>query len=361
MADPIYKELMRKFAKRGGRYPGMDVPEFYEMARELFTPDEASVAVALPKGLSTAEQVAQTLGRDVGEVENILQAMASKGLCGGGNAGGTEVYVLPPFVPGIFEFQFLRGTKTEKDVELAKLIHRYKEAVDAINGIPKISFPPTRVITVDEKIEAGNKIHTYDQVSAYVENSDPISVCTCYCRHEAELLDPNDTCGKPNEVCMQFGIGARFLIDKGMGREVSKKEAIEILKKAEEAGLVHCSTNHQNIDFLCNCCADHCIILQTALAQPNPGLALNSGFQPNIDRGECTACEQCIDDCPATALTMAEDDLPLLNVDRCFGCGVCATTCLPEAITLIEKAGYPEPPLDQRALRDALATSAASH
>ncbi len=360
MADQIYTKLMEKFAKRGGVYPGMDIPEFYEMASELFSPEEAAVAVALPKGFSTAEQVAKNLEKSREEVERILHAMVGKGLCACGKLDEEEFFVLPPFVPGIFEYQFLRGTRTERDVKLARLIHSYKEAVDAIRGIPKISFPPARVITVDEKVEAGNKVHTYDQMSAYVEKSDPISVGTCYCRHEAELVDENDTCGKPNDVCMQFGAGARFVIDTGMGREISKKEALEILKRSEEEGLVHCSSNHQNIDFVCNCCADHCIILKTALAQPKPGLALNSGFEPSIDQEECTLCEVCIENCPATALAMSEDDVLQLDLDRCFGCGVCATSCPTDAISLVAKAGHPEPPLDQQAMKEALKAGTAA-
>jgi hypothetical protein len=193
----------------------MDIPEFYELARELFTPEEASVAAAMPKGFCTAEQLSEPLKKSREEIEATLQTMTMKGLLLSFSMEGTEAYSLPPFVPGIFEYQFMRGTKTEKDRKLARLISNYRKAVDAINGIPKISFPTTRVITVDQKIEAGNKVHTYDQMSAYVESADPISVCTCFCRHEAELIDPNDTCGNRNDVCMQFGMGARFAIDKG--------------------------------------------------------------------------------------------------------------------------------------------------
>jgi Pyruvate/2-oxoacid:ferredoxin oxidoreductase delta subunit len=212
---------------------------------------------------------------------------------------------------------------------------------------------------VNAKIEPGNTIHTYDQVSTYVESSDPIAVSTCYCRHEAELLDPTDTCNKPNGVCMQFGMGARFVIEQGMGREVSKQEAMEVLKEAEEAGLVHCSTNHQmNIDFMCNCCSDHCIILTTAMAQPKPGLALNSGFQPQIDQDECTACDVCVDSCPSEALSMSDDLDLLLNLDRCFGCGVCATSCMVEAIVMVEKADRSEPPPDYKALKEVLKSEA---
>jgi Pyruvate/2-oxoacid:ferredoxin oxidoreductase delta subunit len=358
MADQVYTKLMQRFARKNVRYPGMDIPEFYEMVSELFTPEQASVASSMPHGPTTAEQLAPTLATSVEEVERVLESMADDGLCISSSLDGAQIYVLPPFVPGIFEFQFMRGTRTEKDLKLARLIHRFKEAVDAVNGIPEISFPSTRVITVDQKIEVGHQVRTFDQMSAHLESADPIAVCTCYCRHEAQLLDESDTCGKPNDVCMSFGMGARYAIDRGMGREVSKQEALEIITRSEQAGLVHCSINRQNIDFVCNCCADHCIILQTALAQPKPGLALNSGFQPSISQEECTVCEQCIDDCPATALAMSEDDALVVDLDRCFGCGVCATVCPTEAIALIAKPGYPEPPVDAQALRQALKTGA---
>jgi len=354
MSDPIYVKLMNRFAKHGEMYPGMDIPEFFAMASELFTPHEAAVAVAIPKGLSSAEKIAWNLGRATEEVEATLKAMSRKGLCVTVGQGAGAVYALPPFVPGIFEFQFMRGTRTDKDRNLARLIHEYKQAVDAIRGVREMSFPTARVITVQERVEVGNTIRTYDQVSAYVEGADPIAVSTCYCRHEAALIDENDTCGMPNEVCMQFGLGAQFVIDQQLGRKISKAEAIEILKRSEEAGLVHCSVNRQNIDFVCNCCADHCVILKNALAQPKPGLALNSGFQPVIDAAECTGCEECIDRCPATALATSEEDVPLLDLDRCFGCGVCATVCLTDGISMVAKAGYPAPPLDQAALREAL-------
>jgi Pyruvate/2-oxoacid:ferredoxin oxidoreductase delta subunit len=87
-------------------------------------------------------------------------------------------------------------------------------------------------------------------------------------------------------------------------------------------------------------------------------LALNSGFEPKIDREDCIACDVCIDNCPATALAMSEDDLLLLDLHRCFGCGVCATSCPTEAIALVAKAGYPEPPVDQKALREAFRSGA---
>jgi len=354
MPDTIYRKLYETLAKRRGRYPGKDIPEFYALVEELFTPEEAAVYNAIPKGFHPAETIAKELGKAVPEVTRVLEGMADKGLCTAGSIEGVTYYGAPTFVPGIFEFQFMRGTATQRDRKVARLIRAYKTAVDAAQGPVKITYPTTRVIPVDEKIQAESTIHTYHQVASYIEKTHPLSVSTCFCRHEAKLIDEKDDCGNPDDVCMQFGMGAQFVIDRKLGRQISKEEAFAILKKSEEAGLVHTSINRQDIDFLCNCCACHSIILKTALAQPKPGLALNSGFQPHHISDRCTACGVCIDRCPTDALAMSDGETWVMNLDRCIGCGVCATGCDFEAITLVERAGVPPPPPDQKALLEAV-------
>jgi Pyruvate/2-oxoacid:ferredoxin oxidoreductase delta subunit len=359
MSEKVYRELCETLAKRRGRYPGKDIPEFYALVEELFTADEAEVYNAIPKGYHPAETIAKALKKEVPEVTRILERMADKGLCTAGSLGEAAFYGAPTFVPGIFEFQFMRGTSTERDKKIARLIRAYKAAVDAEQGPVRITYPTIRVIPVDEKIQTDNAIHTYHQVASYIEKYHPLAVSTCFCRHEAKLIDEKDDCGNPNEVCMQFGMGAQFVIDRKMGRQISKEEAFDILKKSEEAGLVHASINRQEIDFICNCCPCHSIILKTALAQSKPGVALNSGFQPEHASDRCTACGVCIDRCPTVALTMSDGEEWQLNLDRCIGCGVCATGCQFEAISLVERAGVPPPPFDQKALLEAVKASQA--
>jgi Pyruvate/2-oxoacid:ferredoxin oxidoreductase delta subunit len=354
MGDEIYRKLCEVMAQRGGRYPGMDLPEFYELAKELFSPEEAAVAAALPRKPSTASTIAREVARSEGELAPILERMADKGLCTSFEQQGGRYYAAVPFVFGIFGYQLMRGTRTDRDRKVAKLIHSYKQAVDAARGPQTITFPGSRVIPVEKTIQPGSKVHTYDQVSSYIDRYDPISVTTCFCRHEAKLLNEKDDCGKPDDVCMQFALGAKFVIERGLGRKVSKGEAREILRRAEEAGLVHASLNTQEIDFICNCCPCHCaIILQSALSQPKPGRVLFSGFQPSLNPDLCTGCQTCVERCPAKALTLFED-LPKVDIDRCFGCGVCATGCPSEAIVLEERPGAPEPPMNRKELRQAM-------
>ena len=153
---------------------------------------------------------------------------------------------------------------------------------------------------------------------------------------------------------MTFGLAAQFIIDRGIGRKISKEQAAAILKQSEEAGLVHCSLNRQEIDFLCNCCRCHCTILDTALSQPKPGLILNSGFYPTWNSELCEACKICIENCPTSALALSSANIPVVNLDRCIGCGICAAGCPEEAIDLVERADIQMPPVDQQALSAAV-------
>ena len=358
MSTDVYKELCTMMEKRGGMYPGADIPEFYPLVQELFTPEEAAVSIAIGLDFNPASSVAATMGKNEKEVSEMLEAMAYKGLCISADLGGTVYYGGPPFVPGIFEFQFMRGTKTERDKNLAKLIHAYKAAYRAAYPPQPPSFPQTRVITIDRAVKVDNVVHTYDQVAHYIEVSDPLAVCTCFCRHEAKLLDEKDDCKVPDESCMIFGTAAQFVIDRKIGRKITKEEALKILKATEDAGLVHAGINKQNLDFLCNCCRCHCMILKTALASPKPGIALASGFKPAWDEDICTACETCIDRCPMAALKLGDENVPVVDLDRCIGCGVCATGCPIEAISLEVRPGTIVPPVDQVALNEAMQVDA---
>lgn len=354
MSKEIYKELLQVMKKRGGRWSGMDIPEFYEMVEEMFTPEEAKVNNAFPREPITARDLAIKMNRDEAEIEGILESMANKKLCIAVEFDGTHFYQGARFAIGILEFQFMPGKSTERDKKLAKLINAYKEAYDAKTGFTEIKFPTTRVITVDRTILPGHTVHTYDRVQTYIDKYDPIAVSACYCRHEAALLG-EDIHGVPMKVCMTFGLGAIFAIQRLNARKLDKKQARELLDKTEEAGLVHMSLNtSEDIEFLCNCDRWNCAVMKTVLAQPKPGFIFNSGFQPHLDPETCASCKTCIDRCPASARIMNSEDLPEVNIDRCIGCAACATGCPESAIVMEPKPSFPEPPKDGKALREAI-------
>jgi len=357
MTETVYKELLEVMKKRGGRWSGMDIPEFYDMVEELFTPEEAEVNNAFPRGPLTAKDLAIKMDRDETETEEILEAMANKGLCTAVEFDGTIFYQGARFAIGILEFQFMPGDDSERAKKLAKLIHAYKEAYDAKAGPVKIPFPTSRVITVDRTIQPGNTVHTYDRVQSYIDKYDPIAVSSCYCRQEAALIG-KDTHDMPMKVCMSFGLGALFSIQRLKARQLNKEEAKELLEQTEAAGLVHMSLNTaEDIEFLCNCDRWNCVVMDAVLKQPKPGSIFNSGFQPVLDPETCISCKTCIDRCPPSARTMKVDGKPEVDFDRCFGCAACVTGCPEGAIVMEAKPGFPIPPTDGKALREAIKTA----
>jgi Pyruvate/2-oxoacid:ferredoxin oxidoreductase delta subunit len=354
MPAPVYRDMLDVMLKRGGSFAGADVPEFYALMEELFTPEEALVNNALPREPVTAAELAKRMGRDEAEIRSLLETMANKGVCVTYMQGEERVYLGAPFMLGIFEYQFLGGGKTERERRIAALIHDYKKAYLAAKGGPKPGFPLTRVITVDRKIRAGNRIHTYDQVASYIDKYDTIGVGACFCRHTAGLRG-EDIHGMPTDVCMWFGTKAEYTVERLGSRKVSKKEAREVLDRAEEAGLLHMSRNTSDeIEFLCNCDRWHCDVVTQILKYPKPGLVFNSGFSPRVDEGKCTSCGVCIERCPSGVLSMGQADTPECNLDRCFGCAVCASGCPADAIEMEARPDWPEPPKTMKELVTAI-------
>lgn len=359
MSDTVYRDLLGVMQKRGGGYAGMDVPEFFAMVEELFTPEQAELNNVMTGKRATAEEIAAQTGREVSDVEKILESMADNGLCIANRRNGSIHYQAAPFMPGILEYQFMRGTTTDRDKTIARLIDDYKKACDTVRppSEQKITFPGMRVITVDKTIEEGNTVQTYDQVKTYIDKTDSIATAACYCRQKAMLLD-EDLHEMPLDVCMTFGPGADFVVERLGGRKISKDEAMAILDETEDAGLIHMTRNvTDRISFLCNCDRWHCVAVTSILAQAKPGKFFNSGFDPHFDPDTCTGCELCLDRCPATALELNDDYLPVVDFDRCFGCASCATGCVVDAVSMVNKPGFKEPPKDDKSWLEAFKAS----
>jgi Pyruvate/2-oxoacid:ferredoxin oxidoreductase delta subunit len=352
MTSQIHRQMLDVMRKRGGLYSGLDIPEFYALVEALFTSERAELNNVMTREPATAEEIAERSGKEVGQVRALLEQMADEGLCSTFVKGKERYYVGAPFMPGIFEYQFLPGRVTARDKKIAELIHAYKKAYLAAQGERKITFPLTRVITVDRKIKAGNVIHTYDQVATYIDKYETVGVGTCFCRHAASLRG-EDLHGMPTDVCMWFGRGAEFMVERLGGRKLTKEEARQVLDQAEDAGLIHMSRNTaEDIDFLCNCDRWHCDVVRQVLRHPKPGLVFNSGFRPTFDGNGCSACGICIDRCPPGALEMDDNNVPAVDMDRCFGCAVCASGCPEGAVTMEAKPNWPEPP---KTLKDLVA------
>jgi len=355
MSD-VYDRLVDSLNARGGSLPAHRCDELYALLTEIFTEAEAEMFAGMPVVSSFPEEIAEAVGRSAEDTLAILEGMADKGLITTREWKGRRVYAAIPLIPGIFEFQLMKGGTSERDKKLARLFEDYfkiaRELPRGEGKLPTVSF--SRVIPVEEEIKSGIEVYPYDVLSKYVENTEHIAVSACYCRHHGELL--GDPCDKPKEVCMSFGPGAQFIAERGFGRLVSKQEAREILDRSEEAGLIHCSSNTTDyIDFVCNCCDCHCGIVKSLKEQMrNFGSASN--FTVEVDVDGCTGCELCTDRCPMDALVMKDAVAERVD-ERCVGCGLCISSCDAEALRMVNRPERRDPPRNHRELLTSMMAS----
>jgi ferredoxin len=137
---------------------------------------------------------------------------------------------------------------------------------------------------------------------------------------------------------MQFGRAADYAIERGTGRKLNMQEAIDMLKAAEDEGLVHVGSNAKSIGHvICNCCEDCCMNWPLDKSGAKVKFVLPSRFEAVVDAELCSSCETCLDRCSFDAFSMeGENETALVDPEICMGCGVCLVTCPEEALSLKE-------------------------
>lgn len=354
--NEAYDKLIDSLNMRGGSLVAQKCDELYALLTEIFTAEEADLFSKMPFASSSPEQIADNAGKSTEDTVKMLELMADKGLITTRDREGRRVYAAIPLVPGIFEFQLMKGGTSEQDIKLARLFEDYflkmRDMPQGDRKMPTVPF--ARVIPVEEEIKSGLEVYPYDVLSDYVKNTEHIAVSACYCRHHGELL--GNPCGKPKEVCMSFGPGAKFVAERGFGRLVSKEEAKQILDISEEAGLIHCSSNTTDyIDFICNCCDCHCGIVQSLKEQMrNFGGASNYMVEVNAD--DCSGCELCTERCPMDAIVI-NDSVAERKDELCVGCGLCVSTCDMEALKMVNRPERLNPPRNHLELMTSMISS----
>jgi Pyruvate/2-oxoacid:ferredoxin oxidoreductase delta subunit len=148
------------------------------------------------------------------------------------------------------------------------------------------------------------------------------------------------------ETCFTMGDSARYMMGKGVARELSRDEINTLLTRAEEEGMVLQPANAKDPEFICCCCGCCCGVLTAAKKLPQPAEFVHSNFFASIDPDKCSACGECMEVCQMDALVSVNNHTEVLR-SHCIGCGVCLNVCDSEAITLVKKEKETVPPKDK--------------
>lgn len=342
----VYRELQKYLDTMPIGFPATESGLELRILQFVFTPEEVQLALELnfqPAPLKKIYKRVRKTGILMEELEQKLDVMYENGAINFGRRieEGEEIkyYALAPFAIGFYEYQLNRLTK-----EFSQDTHQYLETRFIKDEYNKTGVPQLRTIPIEQSVEYELPISNYDEFRSVIENiGEPIAVAECICRKKMELL--GKPCKKTNlrESCFSFRTAAEAYMDKGLAREITKEETLEILKKAEEDGLVIQPTNSQRPFAICTCCGCCCGILSNEKKLIAPAQFFATNFYAEVDPDLCVGCGTCEERCNMDAVYL-EDNISHIDKSRCIGCGVCIPTCSEEAIKLYKKEEEIVPP-----------------
>lgn len=351
MAKEVYRQLAQHLATLGMGYPPGE--ELEEILKENFTPQEATIALSLPTKvppleLASIDEIAQKSDLPRSRLAEILESLSSRSLLFSGRTkDGKKGYALQQMGYGFPQAFFWKGEKSPHGQKMAHLIHKYAKAKNVnFEAYGTTKTKNYRYIPVKEAIEHDtHAVLPFEQMEGVIKKAKRIAVAHCACRVTAELLE-RKRCDHPMEVCMKYDELAEYVIERGMGREISKTEALEIIQQCEEAGLVHMVDNaREGIKHTCNCCGCCCWSVGTIKRRRIPrDVLVATYFIRETDKEVCTGCGQCVDICPVDAIAM-EGDYPAVDNEWCIGCGLCLRPC-PTSAAILKRKTPDIPPRD---------------
>jgi len=324
----IYQRLAQHLDNLPGGYPSTESGVELRILKRLFTPEDAELALHLTLIPEESRVIARRAGITREEVDRRLEEMDGKGLIYSVYPeDGPPQYQASQFVIGIFEFQV-----NNLDSGFVKDINEYWPTLFDPEVWKKT--PQMRTIPVNESIKVKREVMPYEQAEELIRAHEKIAVVPCICRQKQSLI--GEGCDKPEEMCMGFGEIVNYFQRHGLGRIISREEALDNLKKANELGLVLQPSNSREAAFLCCCCGCCCAVLKSIKRLPKPASIVSTPFVASMHSETCTGCGTCIGRCQTDALH-PDADKAVLDADRCIGCGLCVSTCPTDSLTLMRK------------------------
>jgi len=318
--------------------PGHISDTWMEYLRVLVSPEDLEFLIHLPifPSTITAQKFAKKIGKSEDEATEILERLFKNDSVMRIGSKAKRYAIHLPFL--FFDIPPLsyESMPPEKAQKLAELSYKYLTEEEWYRNFEGSSETPlTRVIPVQESLSPQQEILPYEQVIHIIEEAHVIALQKCACRARLDFLGIRK-CDHPLESCISVNQGAQYFIDRGLGRQISKEEALQLLKEFNKRGLVHTTENYkeENHTLICNCCACCCNLLGGITRWSNPRAVARANFIASVKAPEnCIQCNICVEKCNFKAITLI-DNQPQIDAEKCMGCGICVVNCTSDVLEL---------------------------
>ena len=314
----IVLKLGQMITNRMGRKITYEDAEYWGL-QGIVTDEMAEVALKMEvRKPKTLAQIAKLTGKDPEYLEKLLFEMCMVGLIeynwenlDGKNPNHEKRYVLPLFVPGSAEFTNMNAKQLEEHPELGKFFERMSfEALERVTPM----VPPggagigMHVIPVEKAIPTESQSISIEHISHWLDKYEgQYAKSPCSCRLSRRTFDEG-CADDPEDWCIAVGDMANYIVETNRGSYITKEEALEIFRKAEDNGFVHQITNidgEQKIFGICNCNVNVCYALRTSQLFNTPNLS-RSAYVAKVEPENCVACGRCVEYCPAGAVKLGQ-------------------------------------------------------
>lgn len=349
-SEDVYRKLQKYLDSLPVDYPETESGVELRILKSLFTPQEAEIALNLkiiPQEPKVMFRPFKKKGWTLEQFSEALLTMAKKGTINWiRRRDGTNYYAIAFLMVGFYDFQIDKLTK-----ELSEDIDLYMDegfvAAMLENGIIQM-----RTIPIEKSISLEYNVSNFDEIKTIIDNVDKtLYLCPCICRQSKEIQGKG--CDHPKETCISIGANPRIFLEQG--REITKNEALEVLRMAQESGLVICPSNTQKPFIICCCCGCSCVFLTNLKKYANPAQYINSNYFVEIDEILCEGCGECVASCHMEANKINEKGISEVDLGYCLGCGVCIPRCPNKARQLVKKSTESIPPENLPDLYQAIA------
>ncbi len=324
MGESIYAQLATVLDHLPNAFPRTESGIELRILRKIFSIEEAEIAAQLTGEMTPVDALSERFSQPVKELRSRLLKMAKRGLVWFDKAGGKPRFRLAPFIVGIYEAQ-----RKDMDHDLAHMIEDYLLEGGA-EGLMKLQPALHRVIPAHNAVKS-EWILPYDDVRAVLKKAKTFRVQDCICRKQKEHVGRK--CDFPLDVCLSFSS-----MERAPGPEdITREEALAILDRSEEEGMVHSVSNTaEGLGYVCNCCGCCCSILRGINEWGIEKSVAAANYYAVVDAETCVSCGLCAVRCQVNAIREGQDAAEVVR-EKCIGCGVCASKCPVMAITLEPK------------------------
>jgi formate hydrogenlyase subunit 6/NADH:ubiquinone oxidoreductase subunit I len=351
----IYDKFVDWLGKTWWELPESE--QLMPIIKARYTVEEAEFLTGMPFKGSPLEELATAKGKDPDELGPYLDDLAKKGIIFRNQRGDTVRYSLNDSY-----FVFLRSTfwPGDDDDEASRKMapHVNKYFIDGYyDQYVTAHAKGLRALPINQSIEDPRQILPYEDVVRVLDSFEYFTVSTCPCRQRKKLDDDSHTCQKPMGNCLHFDTLGRYCVENGLGREITRAEAEQILKESADAGLVHCLSNwREKPDTICNCCSCCCIWMDAYHVLNHHKSLDASNYVVKVQPETCKACGLCMKRCPMDALQLKYSaeatnkyyKAAVIEPELCIGCGVCVHKCPTDSMTLERKEEIVDPPENVR-------------